>query len=110
MLHKGIQIPIQAQEGMRPHGVPTLLNPRLVPCNRFARSDLVIAKGQGNYETLGGKDRNIFFLLKVKCPVIARDIGCEVGQIVVGHERPRQDAAKLTPPESCVEQQGLLPD
>ena len=76
---------------------------------RFARSDLVIAKGQGNYETLGGKDCNIFFLLKVKCPVIARDIGCEVGQMVVGHERPRQDAAKLTPPESCVEQQGLLP-
>lgn len=50
---------------------------------RFERCDLVIAKGQGNYETLNGVNANIFFLLKVKCPVITRDIGCEVGQIVV---------------------------
>ncbi len=54
---------------------------------RFARSDLVIAKGQGNYETLSDAEREIFFLLKAKCPVIAQDIGCEIGQIVVCHGR-----------------------
>lgn len=47
------------------------------------RSDLVIAKGQGNYETLSEYDRHIFFLLTVKCPVIARHIGEPVGRLVL---------------------------
>ena len=50
---------------------------------RFKTSDLLIAKGQANYETLSGSDKKAFFLLKAKCPVIARDIGCEVGDVVV---------------------------
>jgi len=50
---------------------------------RFSQADLVISKGQGNYETLSHEDGNIFFLLKAKCPVIARDIGCRVGELVV---------------------------
>ena len=50
---------------------------------RFARADMVIAKGQGNYETLAGSASPIFFLLRVKCPVIARDIGCPVGTMVL---------------------------
>ena len=51
--------------------------------SRFDQCDLVIAKGQGNYETLGGGDRRIVFLFKVKCPVIARDVGAEVGRMVI---------------------------
>ena len=50
---------------------------------RFNEADLVIAKGQGNYETLSDVDKSIFFLLKVKCPVIARHIGCEIGSLVI---------------------------
>jgi len=50
--------------------------------DRFEKADLVIAKGQGNYETLSGIDKNIFFLLKAKCPVIAKDIGCDVGEMI----------------------------
>ena len=50
---------------------------------RFARADLVIAKGQGNYETLNEESKRIFFLLKAKCPVIARDAGCETGSFLV---------------------------
>jgi len=50
---------------------------------RFDESDLVIAKGQGNYETLSDVDKNMFFLLRAKCPVIARDIGCEVGEMIL---------------------------
>ena len=50
---------------------------------RFAEADLVIAKGQGNYETLNDVPREVFFLLKVKCPVIARDIACDLGHIAV---------------------------
>lgn len=49
---------------------------------RFQEADMVIAKGQGNYETLSDVDKDIFFLLKAKCPVIARHIGCKVGDMV----------------------------
>jgi uncharacterized protein with ATP-grasp and redox domains len=50
---------------------------------RFQSADLVIAKGQGNYETLSEASKSIHFLLKVKCPVIARHIGCDVDDLVV---------------------------
>lgn len=49
---------------------------------QFAAADLVIAKGQGNYETLSDVSKHIFFVLKAKCPVIAGDIGCEVGSLI----------------------------
>jgi len=50
---------------------------------RFAEADLVIAKGQGNFETLSNASRPVFFLLRVKCDVLAREIGYEVGSVVV---------------------------
>ena len=49
----------------------------------YERAELVIAKGQANYETLSEEGGQLFFLLKVKCPVIARDIGAPVGSIVL---------------------------
>ncbi len=50
---------------------------------RFAEADLVIAKGQGNFETLSGAARSVFFLLRVKCDVVARETGYELGSVVV---------------------------
>jgi len=50
---------------------------------RFEDADLIIAKGQGNYETLSDEPRNIYFLFKVKCPVIANHIGLPVGTQVL---------------------------
>jgi uncharacterized protein with ATP-grasp and redox domains len=47
--------------------------------DKFNAADLIIAKGQGNYETLTDVSANIFFLLKIKCPVIASHIGLETG-------------------------------
>jgi uncharacterized protein with ATP-grasp and redox domains len=49
----------------------------------FFEADLVIAKGQGNYETLSDEKKKIFFLLKVKCPLIAQHIGCQEGEMVI---------------------------
>ncbi len=49
----------------------------------YQKADLVISKGQGNYEGLSDEDRPIFFLLKAKCPVIARDMGVQEGDIVL---------------------------
>lgn len=49
---------------------------------RMRAVDLVISKGQGNYEALSGT-ANIFFLLIAKCPVIAEDLGVDVGDIIL---------------------------
>ncbi len=50
---------------------------------RFEAADLIIAKGQGNYESLSDCDKNILYVLMAKCPVIASDIGCNVGSFVL---------------------------
>ncbi|MBN1938452.1 MAG: DUF89 family protein [Candidatus Aminicenantes bacterium] len=49
---------------------------------RFAEADLILAKGQGNYETLGRHPSDIIFLFAVKCPVIAGLSGAPVGSHV----------------------------
>jgi hypothetical protein len=48
-------------------------------------SDLVIAKGQGNYEALCDEKKKIFFLLKIKCPVVAENFNglYKLGDIIV---------------------------
>jgi len=48
----------------------------------FNRADLIIAKGQGNYETLSDTTKDVFFLLTVKCPMIGADIGAPVGSLI----------------------------
>jgi uncharacterized protein with ATP-grasp and redox domains len=63
--------------------------------NRFEKADLVIAKGQGNYETLSDIDKNIFFVLKAKCPVIARDLGCEVGEMIFRKSKTFKNSVDL---------------
>lgn len=49
----------------------------------FESADCIISKGMGNYECLGEKrSLPIYFLLKVKCQVVARSIKAELGDIV----------------------------
>lgn len=63
---------------------------------RFQQADLVISKGQGNFETLSEVEREVFFLLTIKCKVLARHLaerlndGTEVtgnGEMVILHHR-----------------------
>ena len=49
---------------------------------RFSAADLVIAKGQGNYETLSDFAAPVFFLFRAKCPVIAEHAGVPIGSHV----------------------------
>jgi len=53
--------------------------------SEYEKSDLVITKGQGNYEALSDEDKNIFFLLKIKCPVVEKSFKGrhKLGEIVV---------------------------
>jgi uncharacterized protein with ATP-grasp and redox domains len=49
----------------------------------FNRADLIIAKGQAHYETLSEEKKDIFFILKTKCPVVAQDLHCRVGDMIL---------------------------
>lgn len=51
--------------------------------NKFQTADLVISKGQGNYEGLSQVDRSVFFMLKAKCSVIAKNLNVVENDIVL---------------------------
>ncbi|WP_310605378.1 damage-control phosphatase ARMT1 family protein [Anaerosporobacter sp.] len=49
----------------------------------YQNADIIISKGQANYESLSNeKDKNIFYLLITKCQVIANDIGTDVDSLI----------------------------
>lgn len=51
--------------------------------NKFNKADMIISKGQGNYEGLSGVQRSLFFLLKAKCHIIAKEIGIQEDDIIL---------------------------
>ncbi|MDD4637202.1 MAG: ARMT1-like domain-containing protein [Bacteroidales bacterium] len=57
-------------------------------CAVFDEADLIISKGQGNLEGLiNNKNKNIYFLLMVKCDVIADALNVKKGDFVVMNNR-----------------------
>ncbi len=50
---------------------------------RIRTSDLILSKGQANFETLVGQAENAVFLLRCKCPVVSRALGKPEGDIVI---------------------------
>lgn len=66
----------------------------------YEKADLVISKGQGNFEGLSEAEREIFFLLTVKCAAAAKHLreisGCEkntlkgAGEMAVFHSPSRK--------------------
>ena len=49
----------------------------------FHKADLIISKGQGNFEGLSSVKAPIFFLLRAKCPVIAQELQVEIDSIIL---------------------------
>ncbi|MFH1537448.1 MAG: ARMT1-like domain-containing protein [bacterium] len=50
----------------------------------FESADLIISKGQANFESLsGGENPRLFFLMKVKCHLVARVLGVRLGDILL---------------------------
>jgi uncharacterized protein with ATP-grasp and redox domains len=68
---------------------------------RFHRADLIVAKGQANYESLSDIDKDMFFILKAKCPVIARDLGCEIGEMILRGSRAFGQASVVEDEETA---------
>ncbi len=55
----------------------------------FDSADVIIAKGQGNYESLSDEEFNIFFFLRAKCPVVAVPLNVQVNDPVLKHQASR---------------------
>ncbi|MGQ9621915.1 MAG: damage-control phosphatase ARMT1 family protein [Candidatus Caldatribacteriaceae bacterium] len=49
----------------------------------WKKADVIISKGQGNFESLNGRKENIYFLLKAKCIPVAREFGVPQGALIL---------------------------
>ncbi len=52
----------------------------------FEETELIIAKGQANYELLEGKRKPAFYMLKAKCEVVAKSLKVPPGSLVLSAE------------------------
>ena len=65
-----------------PGAIIELCNPRFQEI--YHSVDLVIAKGQGNFEGLGPTDRpNVYSILIAKCPVIAAHLNRQINDLIL---------------------------
>ncbi|HOJ32030.1 MAG TPA: ARMT1-like domain-containing protein [Candidatus Hydrogenedentes bacterium] len=60
---------------------------------RMDQTDMLIGKGQGNYETLDAYPREVFLILRAKCEVVARHMGVALGQIGLISTKVRREQA-----------------
>jgi uncharacterized protein with ATP-grasp and redox domains len=49
----------------------------------FNDAELIISKGQGNFETVSETGRNAFFLFQSKCDVVSRELGLVSGSMLL---------------------------
>lgn len=49
----------------------------------FSSTDVILAKGQGNFETLDSRGENIYLLFQVKCDCVSRLLNAEKGSALV---------------------------
>ncbi len=49
----------------------------------FKNAQLIISKGQGNFETLIGTEKKIFFLFQAKCDVVSKELGLTTGSMLL---------------------------
>jgi damage-control phosphatase, subfamily I len=54
--------------------------------NIFYKAPMVIAKGQGNFETLMNEKREIYFMFKIKCEVVSKICGNPIGTSMLYHD------------------------
>ena len=69
-------------------GTPvSLINPYLV--KRMESADIIVGKGQGNYETVDDFNGNVYLLLKIKCEIVSRHSGAPLGSAAFISTRKR---------------------
>ena len=56
---------------------------------RMEAADMIVAKGQGNYETIDDFPGDVFLILRAKCHIIADHMGVQFGQVGLISTRAR---------------------
>ena len=52
----------------------------------FNSAKMIISKGQGNFEALNTEDNKpIFFLFRIKCDIVAKHIGFNIGDVILSN-------------------------
>jgi len=49
----------------------------------YDQADLIVSKGQGNYESLNEEHKLIYFMFRIKCPVISRVLEAPEGSLIM---------------------------
>jgi uncharacterized protein with ATP-grasp and redox domains len=49
----------------------------------FQSADLIISKGQGNFETIADNGKRTYFLFQSKCEVVSKDLGLPTGSMLL---------------------------
>ena len=49
----------------------------------FQSADIIISKGQGNFETITDNGKRTFFLFQSKCEVVSKDLGLSAGSMLL---------------------------
>ena len=62
----------------------------------FREAELIISKGQGNYEVLSEVRAPIYFLFKAKCPPVAEWLGVSIGATIFKRGEQDTENAKMT--------------
>ena len=60
------------------------------------KADIILAKGHGNFETCDDRPENFYFLLKIKCEMVANQIGGNLGELVFKHSHKRRKSTRHT--------------
>lgn len=71
-------------------GSPLGLVPRPF-IQRLEKADVIVGKGQGNYETVDDFPGDVFLILKAKCHIIAEHMGVQYGQVALISTRVRRE-------------------
>jgi uncharacterized protein with ATP-grasp and redox domains len=75
----------------------------------YNNADIVIAKGQGNFETLFNAKRPLYFMFKVKCEVISEICGYPVGTSMLYYHDGNNPDLQVGEKKNHNKQQGFSP-
>lgn len=75
-----------------PGAVPERCDPAFL--DRMRAADVVLSKGQGNYESLQGRWPGVYYAFKAKCPVVSGRLGVKEGASLFVREEPETDPAR----------------
>ena len=58
----------------------------------YKKADIVISKGQGNFESLADSKKDIFYLFQVKCPAVSDFLSLKESSLLFFYNKKHKNA------------------